>query len=312
MEKANSRSSSGKLKHRFAQLLLVGSSCSTTIVAAIVGQTNAVPQHPEAEEPGPGRRKHDAGVVRVPVHCSARWASEQFLLPLIPKEEEVVEKEGNETKKESRRVEIGSVNYYDAKQRSKKACGRRTKGRRVEAKKLLSNAYGFTSSSSFNTENELRLFSSNEAPEKEEESGTLFSSKSFSSDSSEFYHHSRKKNKRRSKSMSMKSTRRPPSNHAKHVRGRSCGGIDQLRPLVSISSKETKGTPSAGFAVVTRSCDPYNDFRSSMVEMIVERGMSRGRDLERLLNSYLSLNSPRHHQVILEAFADIWEAIFGK
>ncbi|CAL9186159.1 unnamed protein product [Musa hybrid cultivar] len=308
MEKSNSKrssSSSGKLKHRFAQLLL-GSSCSTTIAAAILGQTSAGPQHPEAEEPGPGRRKHDVGVVHVPVHCSARQVSEQFL-PLMTKEEEV-EEEGNEKKKERRRAVIGSVNYYDAKQRSKKACGSRTQGRRVEAKKLLSNSYGFTSSSSLDAENELRLFSSDEAPE--EESGTLFSSKSFSSDSSEFYHHSRKKNKTRSKCM--KSTRRPPRRHAKHVRGRSCGGIDQLRPLVSISSKEKKGTPSAGFAVVTRSCDPYNDFRSSMVEMIVERGMSRARDLERLLNSYLSLNSPRHHQVILEAFADIWEAIFGK
>ncbi|CAL9055817.1 unnamed protein product [Musa banksii] len=308
MEKSNSKrssSSSGNLKHRFAQLLL-GSSCSTTIAAAILGQTSAGPQHPEAEEPGPGRRKHDVGVVHVPVHCSARQVSEQFL-PLMTKEEEV-EEEGNEKKKERRRAVIGSVNYYDAKQRSKKACGSRPKGRRVEAKKLLSNSYGFTSSSSLDAENELRLFSSDEAPE--EESGTLFSSKSFSSDSSEFYHHSRKKNKRRSKCM--KSTRRPPRRHAKHVRGRSCGGIDQLRPLVSISSKEKKGTPSAGFAVVTRSCDPYNDFRSSMVEMIVERGMSRARDLERLLNSYLSLNFPRHHQVILEAFADIWEAIFGK
>ncbi|CAL9192472.1 unnamed protein product [Musa hybrid cultivar] len=160
MEKSYSKrssSSSGKLKHRFAQLLL-GSSCSTTIAAAILGQTSAGPQHPEAEEPGPGRRKHDVGVVHVPVHCSARQVSEQFL-PLMTKEEEV-EEEGNEKKKERRRAVIGSVNYYDAKQRSKKACGSRTKGRRVEAKKLLSNSYGFTSSSSLDAENELRLFSS--------------------------------------------------------------------------------------------------------------------------------------------------------
>nr|XP_018682890.1 PREDICTED: uncharacterized protein LOC103988830 [Musa acuminata subsp. malaccensis] len=108
MEKSNSKrssSSSVKLKHRFAQLLL-GSSCSTTIAAAILGQTSAGPQHPEAEEPGPGRRKHDVGVVHVPIHCSARQVSEQFL-PLMTKEEEV-EEEGNEKKKERRRADEGS------------------------------------------------------------------------------------------------------------------------------------------------------------------------------------------------------------
>lgn len=68
----------------------------------------------------------------------------------------------------------------------------------------------------------------------------------------------------------------------------------------------------AGMAVVKRSSNPYLDFRSSMVEMVVERRIASVGKMEELLGSYLSLNSPRHHPAILAAFEDVWEAVFGE
>nr|ACG24503.1 ovate protein [Zea mays] len=119
---------------------------------------------------------------------------------------------------------------------------------------------------------------------------------------------------------------------------------DAFRPLVSVEttrrtterserSKEDKGlnnakkltmtmlgaaaaaeeeAAGAGMAVVKRSSNPYLDFRSSMVEMVVERRIASVGKMEELLGSYLSLNSPRHHPAILAAFEDVWEAVFGE
>ncbi|GLT75888.1 hypothetical protein SLA2020_475820 [Shorea laevis] len=63
------------------------------------------------------------------------------------------------------------------------------------------------------------------------------------------------------------------------------------------------------FAVVKRSSDPYNDFMTSMVEMIVERQMFAAKDLEQLLQCFLSLNSHQHHITIVEVFTEILEAL---
>ncbi|CAN0900148.1 Transcription repressor OFP8 [Linum grandiflorum] len=65
------------------------------------------------------------------------------------------------------------------------------------------------------------------------------------------------------------------------------------------------------FAVVKSSSDPYNDFRKSMVEMIVEKQIFGAKDLEQLLQCFLSLNSDRHHRIIVEVFTEIWETLFA-
>ncbi|KAH0971266.1 hypothetical protein GBA52_023422 [Prunus armeniaca] len=44
--------------------------------------------------------------------------------------------------------------------------------------------------------------------------------------------------------------------------------------------------------------------------MILEKQMFDERELEQLLHCFLSLNSREHHGVIVEAFAEIWEALF--
>lgn len=64
-------------------------------------------------------------------------------------------------------------------------------------------------------------------------------------------------------------------------------------------------------AVVTESDDPLGDFRRSMVQMIVENGITGGAELRELLQRFLSLNSPRHHHLVLRAFADVWEELFA-
>jgi len=59
-------------------------------------------------------------------------------------------------------------------------------------------------------------------------------------------------------------------------------------------------------AVEVESMAPYEDFRESMVEMVTEKEMYAWEDLNALLQQFLALNSPRHHPLILTAFADLW------
>jgi len=83
-----------------------------------------------------------------------------------------------------------------------------------------------------------------------------------------------------------------------------------FRPLVATTAAVAEQV-RRGLAVVKRSRDPYGDFRESMVEMIVGRQVFGAAELERLLRSYLSLNAPRFHPVILQAFSDIWVVLHG-
>ncbi|KAG2627210.1 transcription repressor OFP8-like [Panicum virgatum] len=59
-------------------------------------------------------------------------------------------------------------------------------------------------------------------------------------------------------------------------------------------------------AVEVESAAPYEDFRESMVAMVTEKEMYAWEDLNGLLHQFLALNSPRHHPLILTAFADLW------
>jgi uncharacterized protein (TIGR01568 family) len=63
---------------------------------------------------------------------------------------------------------------------------------------------------------------------------------------------------------------------------------------------------AAAVAVEVESAAPYEDFRESMVAMVTEKEMYAWEDLNALLHQFLALNSPRHHPVILTAFADLW------
>ncbi|KAJ1285253.1 hypothetical protein BS78_03G266000 [Paspalum vaginatum] len=148
--------------------------------------------------------------------------------------------------------------------------------------------------------------------EYDEDSRNLFSSRSFSSDSSDFYNCPRNGAAARARaSVSGPCRAPPPAAHARRGASQSCRYSFEL-PRGSTASSATDG----GFAVVKRSADPYEDFRKSMHEMIAEwpaagKGDGDGdHSAERLLETYLVLNSPRHYPAILAAFADVRETLF--
>ncbi|XXG65095.1 hypothetical protein AAC387_Pa05g2885 [Persea americana] len=64
-------------------------------------------------------------------------------------------------------------------------------------------------------------------------------------------------------------------------------------------------------AVVKDSDDPYLDFHHSILQMIIEKEIYSKEDLRELLNCFLKLNSPYHHQIIIRAFIEIWTGIFA-
>ncbi|KAL5557259.1 hypothetical protein UlMin_039495 [Ulmus minor] len=70
------------------------------------------------------------------------------------------------------------------------------------------------------------------------------------------------------------------------------------------------GKVRESYAVVKKSEDPYEDFKRSMMEMILEKQMFDDDDLEQLLHCFLSLNSRQYHGVIVQAFSEIWETLF--
>ncbi|KAG8045782.1 hypothetical protein GUJ93_ZPchr0008g13218 [Zizania palustris] len=194
-----------------------------------------------------------------------------------------------------------------------------------KTRKLLSNPYGFSTSDDADTDGD-DVFSSDAdefsragVAKKGEAEAFFSSSRSFSSDSSEFYTKKKKKKPKKSPAAAVASSTKPPpppsrtsGAHPRHKRRAAsscdtCCVRDGFRPVVSAAEEQVR----RGFAVVKRSRDPYADFRSSMVEMIVGRQLFGAAELERLLRSYLSLNVPRHHPVILQAFSDIWVVLHG-
>lgn len=65
------------------------------------------------------------------------------------------------------------------------------------------------------------------------------------------------------------------------------------------------------FAVVKSSFNPQQDFRDSMVEMIGVKGIRRREELEELLACYLTLNCDGHHDLIINAFQQVWFELSG-
>lgn len=63
-------------------------------------------------------------------------------------------------------------------------------------------------------------------------------------------------------------------------------------------------------AMDKRSYDPKGDFKMSIQEVIKSKRMEEPRELRSLLNCYMSVNSPEHRQVILEAFHEVCCTLF--
>ncbi|CAI9753013.1 unnamed protein product [Fraxinus pennsylvanica] len=152
----------------------------------------------------------------------------------------------------------------------------------------------------------------------EEETETLVSSSiSFSTDSSSefnprlhpiqeapFSPKPHRRNKRRVAKTSKRSISRPSVSAAE---GEIPARLSMFKKMIPCS---VDGKVKESFAIVKRSKDPYEDFKNSMMEMILEKQMFEEKDLEQLLQCFLSLNSSNYHGIIVQAFSEIWEEIF--
>ncbi|OIT29255.1 PREDICTED: transcription repressor OFP7-like [Nicotiana attenuata] len=83
--------------------------------------------------------------------------------------------------------------------------------------------------------------------------------------------------------------------------------LSVFQKLISCS---VDGKVKESFAIVKKSQDPYEDFKRSMMEMILEKQMFEKNELEQLLQCFLSLNGKHYHGLIVEAFSEIWETLF--
>ena len=178
---------------------------------------------------------------------------------------------------------------------------------------LSSNPYGFTSSSEEDDGTDVY-------DDDGDDTETFLSSRSLvSSDSSVFYAYrkmllppSKNKSHLRRQRRRRRCCRRPSASCMETC---GAGAVREpgFRPLVATATATAAAVEQVrkGLAVVKRSRDPYGDFRESMVEMIMGRQVFGAAELERLLRSYLLLNAPRFHPVILQAFSDVWVVIHG-
>ncbi|XAR65696.1 hypothetical protein NMG60_11009886 [Bertholletia excelsa] len=63
-------------------------------------------------------------------------------------------------------------------------------------------------------------------------------------------------------------------------------------------------------AMEKSSCNPREDFRESMVQMVMANQFHQPKDLRRLLNCYLSVNSEQFRHIILEVFYEVCHDLF--
>ncbi|EFJ15553.1 hypothetical protein SELMODRAFT_117843 [Selaginella moellendorffii] len=71
------------------------------------------------------------------------------------------------------------------------------------------------------------------------------------------------------------------------------------------NEKKNSPAPLGNVAIVKQSEDPFRDFQDSMIEMIKAKNIKSDRELVNLLNCYLSLNAPKLHPTIIDAFAKV-------
>ncbi|KAL7610647.1 hypothetical protein Lser_V15G12482 [Lactuca serriola] len=223
---------------------------------------------------------------------------------------------------------------------------KRRRGRRAKVNRLrnISTSSGdsglFSSEYSIHEGGEDEALHGGDGGEVEDETETLISSsRSFSTDSSTDFNpqletirecapislsHRYKFNKKRNSS-----SKRSSRGHGNSGGGGGGGGMMMMMCKGSSGMSPEWGSPARlsvfkklipckvegkmkeSFAVVKRSEDPFEDFKRSMMEMIMEKQMFEETDLEQLLQCFLSLNSRFHHGVIVEAFSEIWDTMFG-
>ncbi|KAL4562197.1 hypothetical protein LXL04_034395 [Taraxacum kok-saghyz] len=84
---------------------------------------------------------------------------------------------------------------------------------------------------------------------------------------------------------------------------------DMKKPLMKTKERVTEDAFRTGldsFAIVKTSFDPQQDFRDSMIEMIMEKRLREQEELEELLSCYLTLNCDGYHNLIVKVFRQVW------
>ncbi|XVF49193.1 hypothetical protein PTKIN_Ptkin03bG0248900 [Pterospermum kingtungense] len=184
--------------------------------------------------------------------------------------------------------------FYEKKKSLTGQTKKKKKKKRVHRKKK--NIYSTTTFFSSSSQESGTNYNNNGGwwcSSEDDETETLFSSRSLSSDSSQSHRRQHSNHRKR-------------SNNTRRRRSKNCVDNMGVLPLEGTNIKVKDS-----FAVVKSSCDPYNDFRTSMVEMIVERQIFAAKDLEQLLQCFLSLNSHHHHRIIVKVFTEIWDTLFS-
>ncbi|PON91303.1 Ovate protein family, C-terminal [Trema orientale] len=87
---------------------------------------------------------------------------------------------------------------------------------------------------------------------------------------------------------------------------------ERRRQRISSTDQGTSGTTKFVLMVAMEKCsyEPREDFRESMVEMIMANRIEEPKDLRSLLNYYISMNSEEYHCVILEVFHEVCSRLF--
>ncbi|GMI82512.1 ARABIDOPSIS THALIANA OVATE FAMILY PROTEIN 7, ovate family protein 7 [Hibiscus trionum] len=216
------------------------------------------------------------------------------------------------SKKETTRLRVVAKTHNSKLQRENEIDKKKTKKKEVKA---IAASVSSRDSGCF----------SSEGTENEETETLITTSLSFSDDSSfemdqslaDESHMETKKSKKkvmkRLRSFGSKKYRGSSKPNSSKTKGgaMSSENIETLaRGSMTVQPQAAEGKVSESVAVITKSEDPYEDFKRSMLEMILEKQMFEAKDLEQLLQCFLSLNSSQHHEIIVEAFAEIWEALF--
>ncbi|KAK7412488.1 hypothetical protein VNO78_03952 [Psophocarpus tetragonolobus] len=83
--------------------------------------------------------------------------------------------------------------------------------------------------------------------------------------------------------------------------------LEDIKKAKLKMKKEREETPGLeSFAVIKCSLDPRQDFRDSMIEMIMENQISKPEEMEDLLACYLTLNADEYHDLIIKVFRQVW------
>lgn len=88
--------------------------------------------------------------------------------------------------------------------------------------------------------------------------------------------------------------------------------IREKREMIRQRRKQRNEDTKFVVMVAMEKCsnDPKEDFRVSMMEMILANRIEKPKDLRNLLNYYISMNSDECHGVILDVFHEVCSNLF--